>query len=569
MAVAQKFIDPGISRETSLQRAVHKLASTDNTEERGAFYTRQEVVSFMLDLAGYTSNKPLYMQRMLEPSSGSGSFLYEIVERLLTSWSKNHVVAPSYEDIKDSIRAVELHIKSISEVRQGIYERLIKAGLTQNTAQKIVSTWLIQGDFLLMPIDGEFDYILGNPPYIRQESIPVVLMNEYRRLYKTIYDRADIYVPFIERSLDLLCPEGAVTFICSDRWMKNKYGQPLRKKIAKDYHLKYYVDMYDVPAFLLNPVAYPAITTIARSRSTVTRVSHRPEIEIKSLKNLAKKLLGSGCDSDIKDLNKVVCGSSPWLLESSDQVSIVKRLETVFPSLEEAHCKVGIGVATGADKVFIGNYDDLDIETDRKMALVNTKDISGGRVEWKGKAVINPYCDNGGLVNLECYPRLNAYLQMHKDVILARHCAKKDPSRWYKTIDKITPSLSMKPKLLIPDIKGEAHVVYESGEYYPHHNLYYITSEEWDLRALQAILLSSITKLFISTYSVKMRGGYLRFQAQYLRRIRLPLWDDVAPAMRKKMIQAGHSLDILRCNEVAFELYNLSAEEQDVLGGTF
>jgi hypothetical protein len=39
-------------------------------------------------------------------------------------------------------------------------------------------------------------------------------MEEYRRRYSTIFDRADIYIPFIERSLSLLAPDGRLGFIC-------------------------------------------------------------------------------------------------------------------------------------------------------------------------------------------------------------------------------------------------------------------------------------------------------------------------------------------------------------------
>jgi AcrR family transcriptional regulator len=59
--------------------------------------------------------------------------------------------------------------------------------------------------------------VIGNPPYVRQELIPDVLMAEYRRRFATIYDRADIYVPFIERSLSVLAPGGCLGFICADR----------------------------------------------------------------------------------------------------------------------------------------------------------------------------------------------------------------------------------------------------------------------------------------------------------------------------------------------------------------
>ena len=118
---------------------------------------------------------------------------------------------------------------------------------------------------------------------------------------------------------------------------------------------------------------------------------------------------------------------------------------------------------------------------------------------------------------------------------------------------------------MIPDIKGEPHVVYENGDLYPHHNLYYVTSTEWDLHALRAILNSGIAKLFVSTYSTRMRGGYLRFQAQYLRRIRLPCWSSVPHDVRKELVDAEKKGDLNTCNQATFRLYNLSTEERAIL----
>ena len=83
--------------------------------------------------------------------------------------------------------------------------------------------------------------------------------------------------------------------------------------------------------------------------------------------------------------------------------------------------------------------------------------------------------------------------------------------------------LRHEPKLLIPDIKANGDAItYDAGNFYPHHNLYYITSQQWNLRALQALLRSGIAYLFVAAYSVKIGGGYLRFQAQNLKRIRIP-----------------------------------------------
>ena len=65
--------------------AVDKLSQGSTSHERGAVFTRIEVVEFMLDLAGYTSDKPLHRFRLLEPSFGGGEFLLEVVRRLLTA----------------------------------------------------------------------------------------------------------------------------------------------------------------------------------------------------------------------------------------------------------------------------------------------------------------------------------------------------------------------------------------------------------------------------------------------------------------------------------------------------
>ena len=121
--------------------------------------------------------------------------------------------------------------------------------------------------------------------------------------------------------------------------------------------------------------------------------------------------------------------------------------------------------------------------------------------------------------------------------------------------------------MLIPDIKGEANVVIDAGQYYPHHNLYYITSAEWDLTALQAVLRSGIARLFVGVYSTQMRGGYLRYQAQYLRRIRLPRWSEVPTELQNKLKEAVRRGDSEECNRVTFDLYGLDTNERAALGG--
>jgi hypothetical protein len=536
-------------------------------EERGAIFTKKEIVEFILDLVGYTTERPLYTLRTLEPSFGQGAFLLPIVERLLKTFTVSTDIR-KFERLHKAIFAVELHRSTFEETRSKLAAKLKDAGLHPEQVESVLSSWLKNADFLLEPLTPNFDFVIGNPPYVRQERIPDILLSEYRRRFKTIYDRADLYIPFLEHSLTSLVSKGALGFICADRWMKNRYGGPLRQLVFQHFRLKYYVDMFSIEPFDSDVIAYPAVTVITREQCGSTRLAHKPKIDSDSLGKLSKALLSPQLnDINIKELSGILCNDDPWILESSDQIEIVRRLERDFPTLEDAGCKVGIGVATGADKVFIGKMEELDVEDDRKLPLAMTRDIQSGEVQWRGFGVINPFRNDGGLVNLDDYPRLKRYLFQRDSELRARHVSKKNPEGWFRTIDRITPALARAPKLLIPDIKENAHIVYEDGNLYPHHNLYFITSTGWDLKALRALLMSGTARLFVATYSTKMHGGFMRFQAQYLRRIRIPRWNKVPEDLREQLIDAANEGDLAACNVLAFELYGFSQKEREALGG--
>lgn len=559
------FDQPALAGFCQITDAVQRLADASGVDERGAVFTRPVVVDFILDLAGYCASEPLWERSLLEPSFGAGNFLFPAVERLLAARKKALADGKKVGSIAGCIRAIELHRKTFDQVGEKLLNILHQAGFSFLDATQLVNAWLVQGDFLLAQLPENFDFVVGNPPYVRQELIPAALLQEYRRRYVTLYDRADIYVPFMERSLGLLAKNGKLSFICADRWMKNRYGAPLRALISRNFHLRAYIDMTGTPAFHSEVMAYPAITLIANEPSGPTRIAAQPAIEAQALKVLARALTSFEASPLVRELCGVASGEEPWVLHVSEQIDLVRRMEALFPTLEEADCKVGIGVATGADKVYIGLMDALDVEDDRKLPLAMTRDLLTGHIQWRGYGVINPFSDDGPLVDLAKYPRLKRYLEIHREIIASRHVAQKTPANWYRTIDRITPSLAKRPKLLIPDIKGQAQVVFEKGVLYPHHNLYFVVSDTWELRALQAVLLSRLTRLFITTYSTKMRGGFLRFQAQYLRRIRLPRWETVAVPLRERLMQAAVTLDLNACDEAVAELYSLTQQEQEML----
>jgi hypothetical protein len=113
-------------------------------------------------------------------------------------------------------------------------------------------------------------------------------------------------------------------------------------------------------------------------------------------------------------------------------------------------------------------------------------------------------------------------------------------------------------KLYIPDIKNTIHPVLDEGETYPHHNLYFITSDGWDLEVLGALLLSDVGRFFVECYGVRMRGGYLRMQAQYLRRIRVPSPEQISTRQARQLKQAFRARDVKAATKAALDIYNIN-----------
>ncbi|WP_245990112.1 Eco57I restriction-modification methylase domain-containing protein [Tabrizicola piscis] len=558
---------PANGRRKPATVEVEKLANFGNEVELGAIYTRPEVAEFILDLVGYTADAPLLTYRILEPSFGAGGFLRPIVRRLLAS-ARLEPDGLTVKRLAPAISAVELYKTAYSSTCDEIVSVLQGEGISSQDASTIVSSWLRQGDFLLLEFADDYTHIVGNPPYVRQDQIPDSLIAEYRSRYSTIYDRADLYVPFIERSLDLLQKEGKCGFICADRWMKNKYGQKLREKVANNFSLDVYIDMTNTNAFLSEVSAYPAITVLRRGKPGATRVAANPDLDKTSLAKLCADLTLTGISAATPSAGarKGYKANEPWLLSADHDLTVVRRIEANFPQIEAAGCRIGIGVATGADQAFIGAYDAINVEPSRKLRLVMTKDLFNGSISWRGYGVVNPFGEDGKLVNLSDFPKLAEYLYERSETLRKRHVAAKNPNSWYRTIDRIYSDLYVREKLLIPDIRGTAEFVHEAGHYYPHHNLYYIVSETWDLHALRALLQCGIAKMFVSLYSTKMRGGYLRFQAQNLRRIRLPAWHDIPMDLQQLLTNEGKKpTSSSRTLDAVSSIYQLTKDEVTTL----
>jgi adenine-specific DNA-methyltransferase len=542
--------------------------------EHGVVYTRPWVADLVLDLAGYAPEENLVDAIAVEPSCGSGEFLEPMIRRLSSSCRHQ---GRSLRDCEGSIMAFDLSPAAVSASRERAVSVLVGCGWDKDTSRKMARTWIRDADFLLDPdldmlgLGGGVDFVVGNPPYVRLESIDQSVADIYRKRYGTMIGRADLYVGFFERALEMLAPGGMCAFICADRWLLNQYGSRLRKLITSGgFSIEAVVEMHRADAFQEEVLAYPAITTIRKAEKQgkvlVARVD-RASDSVDALPEAARRvrsrqnpegasLVAPGATHVVVD--EWFVGSDPWPCVSPERLELLKRLEAAFPPLEDPDTgtKVGIGVATGADKGFL-TKDPRLVEESRLLPLALAKDTMNGVMNWSGHYLVNPWEADGSLVNLELYPRLRRYFGDHEALLKARHVGRKKPSHWYRTIDKVNHSLTGRPKLLIPDIKSAAHPVYDRGEYYPHHNLYHVTSEGWDLKVLGGLLLSEVGQFFVECYAVRMSGGYLRFQAQYLRRIRVPHVKKLDPRLAQDFASAFDSRDVRAATRAALRAYGI------------
>jgi hypothetical protein len=528
-------------------------------EPKGVVYTKRWVVELLLDLSGYSSDKNLVDALAVEPAAGDGAFLGPMIERLVESCRN---LGRSLSECQNSLIAYELDEESAARARVFAQNILTDRGVRRSLAKRLADAWVLNRDYLFDSGSRQADFIIGNPPYVRLEDIPEETASVYRGAYPTMRGRADLYVAFFEAALRQLKIDGVCAFICADRWMRNQYGAELRQLITSAYSVEVLLNMHHANAFDDEVDAYPAITVIRHKKQQSTVVaSAGPEAENIQSGQLASTLQSNGRDTLPQGIHRAVVktwfkGADPWPCHSPEQLALLRRLEDQFPPLE-MNAKVGIGVATGNDRVYLTTNADL-VEPSRLLKLALAKDLAGGTVRWSGHYLVNPW-DHDGLVSLKTYPKLKSYYEQHAAALKRRHTAEKSAGKWYKTIDRVNHALTDTHKLYIPDIKNTLEPVLDRGETYPHHNLYFIESDEWDLEVLGGLLMSKVGQFFIESYGVRMRGGYLRFQAQYLRRIRVPAPTTLSKMQSHELRGAFRHRDRPRATHVALDLYGINA----------
>lgn len=391
---------------------------------------------------------------------------------------------------------------------------------------------------------GGFDVVIANPPYVRQELISDQ-KPELQASYPDVYaGTADLYVYFFARAFDLLRTNGQLSFITPNKFMRANYGKKLRGHLASKECLHTLIDFGDLPIF--DATTYPMITLASNQPPDSNKIK---VLEITSLDD--SESLHQAADRAFR-LPQNTLSEDGWQLSAPEVRALMDKLKAAGKPLGEyVHGRMYRGILTGLNEAFIideAKRAELIAADARSSEVIKPylrgRDVKRWQVDWAGLYII--FTRRG--ININDYPAVKAHLMQWKEDLTPKRTTqdergrKPGPYKWYEIQDNIAyyPEFE-KPKIVYPDIASRPEFAYDADQMFTANTTYIIPIGE-DLYPL-GILNSNALLFFYSNISSTIRGGYLRFIAQYMEQIPIP---DVPNVLRQQIAHIA-----LKCLEAA------------------
>ena len=477
----------------------------------GKVYTPGFIVEKMLDDAGYNSPDILGRQ-ILDPACGDGQFLAEVVRRII-KYSPPDALASNLA----CVHGWDIDAAAVTECIQNLNRTLESSG--------VVVEWNIrQADSLkkhrrpdLFALEGnreQFDFIVGNPPYIRIQHL-----DEAQRLYiQENYDccqsgSTDIYIAFYELCLNLLAPGGLCVLITPNTFLFTETAREMRRLFAgKITHITNYGDIQ-----LFEKIStYSAIVHFGKQDRKADacfryeRATGLRQFETSSMENRA------------------LSGETWRLGLGGETPKNGVRLGDI--------CKIHVGLTTLCDKVYIFPVKEEHGET----ALVSTKHRGLVRIE-KGilrpivkasrlkdagqpirERILFPYIIKEGkhvLMPEEMlsgrYPLAYEYLSSMREMLDRRDNGKPNPVAWYAFGRTQGLDTTWGAKILFSPISVKPNFIYHPNADCAFYSGYCI-KYNGDISKLLEQLNSDRMEKFMAVSSRDFRGGWKAYNKKTL-----------------------------------------------------
>lgn len=624
--------DPEASAEVVERRVKRKSQGIFYTPTFVVKYIVQQTVGHFLEENGYHPSRP---PRILDMACGSGSFLIEAFDMLdryvarlraqdFGSKGDFHDHARQMEILTQCIYGVDKDEQAVAVARLNLMlkalhcrEKLpildhIRCGdsLISGTLDELQAffgdRWQEKKPFDWQAVfpeifdEGGFDVVIGNPPYVRQETLGDSFKAYAKSKFETFAGTADLYIYFIEQAHRLLKPDGYFGMICSNKFLRSSYGKALREYLSRNSTVLEIIDLAGLPVFV-----------DATVRPIILITSHRTR-KVKSYRYLAPlpledfQLIRSESDllSFVNDkaIELPISGLTPtgWSFISNKSKIIIERMEQSALLLNDyIHGKPYFGIKTGYNEAFIIDQSTRDFLVSRSNSnLEIIKPILVGRnvrryfLEYDHKYLIWTYIG----VPIDKYPIIFDYLKKFQTKLENRW---DKGNHWWELracdyYDKFS-----EPKIIFPDIATSCRFVIDKDGYFGTNTTYFIPCEDLYLLGL---LNSKLAQFYFSSVCAGLEGGgtiYLRFFGQYIEKFPVHQIDinDIAKVtshehiitLVQEMLQLYKNHDIADKNfdndlkrdlerriatvdaeidQLVYRLYNLTEEEIKVVEGS-
>lgn len=329
------------------------------------------------------------------------------------------------QDISDTINK-QLEAQAYDPT---ILEQLKKINLAENNKFFLWHTWF-SDVFNRNDDKNGFDIVIGNPPYIQLQNNGGELAKLYEDCrFQTFAKTGDIYCLFYEKGWQLLCQQGHLCFITSNKWMRAGYGEKTRGFFAKHTNPKYLIDFAGVKIFDNATVDTNILIFGKEQNEYQTRCAVTDKLNKDSLKNL----------SDFVQQQHTICNFSnegSWVILSPIEQSIKQKIESVGTPLKDWDIKIYRGVLTGYNDAFIISTEKRDeilancqTEDERLRTaelirpILRGRDIKRYGYDWANLWIINTHNGIKGVkprIDINEYPAVKAHLDQYWDKISKR-----------------------------------------------------------------------------------------------------------------------------------------------------
>ncbi|MBK5229663.1 MAG: Eco57I restriction-modification methylase domain-containing protein, partial [Thermoleophilia bacterium] len=298
-------------------------------------------------------------------------------------------------------------------------------------------------------LDGGFDAVIGNPPYIQIQSLDRELAEYCRKRYTTASGSFDIYVMFMELGLRLLNRRGRLGFILPNKFLKLEYGKKLRALLSESDLADEIIDFGDAQIF-------PGVTTytciVLLDRSDTGELVYRKLLD--SGESVVRRGLADPESITSKRFNTRSLGAESWVLLAGAEAEVMMALHDGSVPLEGACAEIFVGLQTSADPIYIvrdlgssgrlrrvysrASEQVLELERNLLHPLASGVDVGPYAFNPLDDLLIFPYKrddDNAMRLltpdELSALPMTNAYLTEHEQQLRDRERGKMNHDGWY------------------------------------------------------------------------------------------------------------------------------------------